>query len=233
MPASAADVDHTDLVTRTLGTCCAVVGLCLTLHLALSSRNDLSLFSDGEGRWFFTAALRDTTVLGALLQVLVADLAACSLALVALRRRDGFLELVAVTAVTAYLWFVVITVVVGILVGPPSLDAFRREPLAKVVALIPLVVVKERLFRRLHEAYARSQRLLFEVLAWNCRKDGLFNGFFVVATVAGVVGLSPLRVHWLLFFAKLWLLGGAALTITTVLRPSLGRADAMRNENPS
>ena len=216
-------IDNRQLVGQAFLACLAINVFCIVLHFILSSRNEVLLTTNPAAtKYFLTLQLGDTIIPWSLGIVLIADTIAFTLALISLYRLEGADEFLATNVVTGYLWLIVTLIVVSILWGlVPAMDAFRRELTSKIVPLIPFIVVKEWVFRRLHAIYERTGRLMFEALAWNNRKDGLFNGFFVIAALAGILGFPPRSIHYLLLFAKLSLLGSATLKITRQLRASL------------
>lgn len=215
-------VDHKTLVGQAFLICLAMTGFSLILHFIISTKNEILFTTNPAGtKYFLTLQLGDVVLPWALGLVLIADTVAFSLALVGLYRHDGADEHLATKVVTTYLWVIVTGIVVSILWGilPPA-DAFRRELTSKIVPLVPFIAVKEWLFRQFHSVYEKTGRLMFEALAWNCRKDGLFNGFFLIAVLSGLIGFTPSKVHYLLLFGKLYLLGSATLAITRHLRVS-------------
>ena len=212
--------DNRHLVGQAFAIAMATTIFCMFLHFIISSRNEVLLNTNAAGtQYFLTLQLGDTIIPWSLGTVLIADLIAFSLALVGLYRAKSADEYVATKIVTGYLWFVVTIIVLSIVFGllPPT-EAFRRELASKLVPLVPFIAVKEWLFRRLHAVYDQTGRLVFEALAWNCRKDGLFNGFFLIAVISGLIGFSPRAIHYLLLFGKLSLLGSATVNITRQLR---------------
>jgi hypothetical protein len=216
-------IDIRQLVGQAFMACLAINLFCIVLHFILSPRNEILLTTNASGtKYFLTLQLGDTIIPWSLGIVLIADIVAFSLALISLYRMEGADEFLATNVVTGYLWLIITLIVISIFWGlVPSMDAFRRDLTSKLVPLVPFIAVKEWVFRRLHAIYERTGRLMFEALAWNNRKDGLFNGFFVVATLTGILGFSPRSIHYLLLFAKLSLLGSATLKITRQLRASL------------
>ena len=216
-------IDIRQLVGQAFMACLAINLFCIVLHFILSPRNEILLTTNASGtKYFLTLQLGDTIIPWSLGIVLIADLVAFSLALISLYRMEGADEFLATNVVTGYLWLIVTLIVISIFFGlVPSMDAFRRDLTSKLVPLIPFIAVKEWTFRRLHSVYEKTGRLMFEALAWNNRKDGLFNGFFIIAIIGGVIGFSPRSIHYLLLFAKLNLLGSATLAITGQLRASL------------
>ena len=212
-------------MTAFLAQALLITVLALVVHAAATTENTLVWRRvSGEGRAFLSLTLRHdmipvTLVAALLLDVLLFGLAAAARGAAGSSRRwPTTFDTAAALLILASLWAILLGVVGRVLQGPvPSDILWRTDTLATLLALIPYIIGREILFRRLRRVHERTAASVYLGLAWVCRKEAVFSLATVLTVLAGAAGISAPVTAWLIGFVKLRILGGAVVAFTRTL----------------